>query len=95
MGSEGCSNKLFLGTFVHSKSREELDYLHSTAVFVDSTGIIAAVEQDCDLTRAREHVFPRLGWAGEEVEIVTGKPGQFFFPGFIGMAHIHTPRETL
>lgn len=84
----GCgyprANKLFLGTFVHSKTRDELEYLHSTGVFVDETGLIVAIEPECDLTRAREEVFLRLGWENERVQVVVCKPGQFFFPGFIG-----------
>ncbi|ROT40736.1 guanine deaminase [Sodiomyces alkalinus F11] len=82
------ANKLFLGNFVHSKTREELEYLHSAGVFVDTTGVIVAIEPECDLAKAREHVFPRLGWESEHVQVVACKPGQFFFPGFID-THIH------
>ncbi|KAK4100221.1 Metallo-dependent hydrolase [Parathielavia hyrcaniae] len=81
-------NKLFLGTFVHSKALDELEYLHNAAVCVDTTGTIVAVEVDCDEPRAREIVLPGLGWDGAEVEVVKAKEGQFFFPGFID-THLH------
>lgn len=78
-------NQLFLGTFVHSKTREELDYLHDTAVCVDASGTIVAVETACDLKRAEGELLPRLGWTASDVDVRVGKEGQFFFPGFIGM----------
>ncbi|KAJ4294901.1 hypothetical protein N0V88_005140 [Collariella sp. IMI 366227] len=81
-------NKLFLGSFVHSKTLDELDYLHDTAVCVDRTGTIVAVERDCDEPKARDAVFPRLGWGEDDVEVVRAREGQFFFPGFID-THLH------
>ncbi|KAK4125892.1 Metallo-dependent hydrolase [Parathielavia appendiculata] len=84
----GLKNKLFLGTFVHSKALDELEYLHNAAVCVDMSGTIVAVEVECDELRARETVLPRLGWEVAEVEVVEAKEGQFFFPGFID-THLH------
>ncbi|KAL2176757.1 uncharacterized protein P884DRAFT_202088 [Thermothelomyces heterothallicus CBS 202.75] len=84
-------NKVFLGSFVHSKVLDELEYLHQTAVFVDKSGTIVAIEKDCDESKARETVLPRLGWAEADVEVVKAKEGQFFFPGFID-THIHAPQ---
>ncbi|WYZ46241.1 hypothetical protein EsH8_IX_000466 [Colletotrichum jinshuiense] len=81
-------NQLFLGTFVHSKTREELDYLHDTAVCVDASGTIVAVETACDLKRAEGELLPRLGWTASDVDVRVGKEGQFFFPGFID-THVH------
>ncbi|KAH6634614.1 hypothetical protein B0J18DRAFT_360554 [Chaetomium sp. MPI-SDFR-AT-0129] len=81
-------NKLFLGSFVHSKKLKEIESLHNAAVAVDSSGKIVAVEQDCSEGRARETVLPRLGWREDEVEFVRAADGQFFFPGFID-THIH------
>jgi guanine deaminase len=78
------TKKLFLGSFVHSKALDKLEYLHNTAVFVDESGTIAAVEQECNETKAKETVLPRLGWDQADVEVVTAEDGQFFFPGFIG-----------
>lgn len=64
-------NRLFLGTFIHSKSLGELEYLHDTAVFVEgATGRIAAVERDCDRTRTVDEVFVRLGWSAAETTIL-------------------------
>jgi hypothetical protein len=77
-------NQLFLGSFVHSKALDELDYLHNAAVCVDESGTIVAVERECDEAKARETVLPRLGWDAAGVEVVRAREGQFFFPGFIG-----------
>ena len=77
---------LYLGSFVHSKSLDELDYLHDTAVLVDDKGVIVAIEPKCDQTKAEETLFPNLGWKTGEVSIRTSAPGQFYFPGFIGQS---------
>ncbi|KAF6803312.1 guanine deaminase [Colletotrichum musicola] len=82
-------NQLFLGTFVHSRTKEELEYLHDTAVCVDAAGTIVAVEGECgSLARAEEVLFPRLGWTRGEVQTHEAKEGEFFFPGFID-THVH------
>jgi hypothetical protein len=83
-GSAAPAHQIFLGTFVHSRSREELAYLHNTAVLVDSSGTIVAVEEDCDKTKAKQVATQRLGWQLSGVTIISAKEGQFFFPGFIG-----------
>ncbi|KAK3898577.1 hypothetical protein C8A05DRAFT_18876, partial [Staphylotrichum tortipilum] len=89
MAATTTTRKLFLGSFIHSKALDELEYLHGAAVAVDENGVIVAVEGECDEARARETVLPRLGWeAGDDVEVVTAGEGQFFFPGFID-THIH------
>jgi hypothetical protein len=77
------TNTVFYGTFIHSKKLDELEFLHSTAVFVDKDGKIVAVERDCDPDKAAA-VFPRLGWEASNVSTERIKEGQFFFPGFIG-----------
>jgi guanine deaminase len=77
-------NQLFVGTFIHSKSREELEYLHEAAVCVDRNGKIVAVERDTDEARAVAVLYPRLGWSADEVMVYRCEEGQFFFPGFIG-----------
>jgi guanine deaminase len=77
-------NTLFLGSFIHSKSLDELEYLHDSAVCVDKNGVIVAVEKGCDFKKAEEALFPKLGWSAGDVTVRTTKPGQFFFPGFIG-----------
>ncbi|KAK3307453.1 uncharacterized protein B0T15DRAFT_179099 [Chaetomium strumarium] len=84
-------NQLFLGTFVHSKALDELEYLHNAAVCVDTSGTIVAVERECDEAKAKETLLPRLGWDVTEVEVVRAKKGQFFFPGFID-THLHAPQ---
>ncbi|KAI3392637.1 hypothetical protein diail_5425 [Diaporthe ilicicola] len=63
-------NSVFIGTFIHSKALDELEYLHNTAVFVEgATGTIAAVERECDLTRTLDETFNRLGWSAAECKI--------------------------
>jgi hypothetical protein len=75
---------LFLGSFIHSKNLEELEFLHDTAICVDEKGVIVAIEPGCEQTKAEESLLPKLGWTKGEVTIKVAKPGQFFFPGFIG-----------
>lgn len=79
-------NQLLLGTFVHSKSRRELDVFHNSAVVVDAHGKIVAVERECaSIEAAKTQALAKLGWDANDVEIHTTKESQFFFPGFIGM----------
>lgn len=87
--------QLFLGTFIHSKTADALEYLEDTAVAVDATGVIVAVERGCGSEeQAKRQLYPRLGWtaAADEVVVVhAAGPGRFFFPGFID-THIHAPQ---
>ncbi|KAI0132601.1 guanine deaminase [Xylariales sp. AK1849] len=84
-------NQLFLGLFIHSKRLDELEYLHDTAVCVDTSGHIVAVEPQCGQKKAEEILYPKLGWDTAGVEVHVGKEGQFFFPGFID-THLHAPQ---
>ncbi|TEA19477.1 putative guanine deaminase [Colletotrichum sidae] len=82
-------NRLFYGTFIHSKTREELEYLHNTAVAVDASGTIVAVNKTCATSReAEDDVCSKLGWRHGEFDVRIAKEGQFFFPGFID-THVH------
>lgn len=85
------TNTLYLGTFVHSKTLTDLDYLHATAVAVDTTGTIVAIEPITpDVTTA----LPlRLGWQPSTTTLVHANQdgSQFFFPGFID-THLHAPQ---
>ncbi|KAK7432609.1 hypothetical protein QQZ08_000817 [Neonectria magnoliae] len=84
--------QVFLGTFVSSKSRQELQYLHGAAVCVDSHGKIAQVEEDCTgVELVEDWLLSKLGWKRSEVDVFVAKPGQFFFPGFID-SHVHAPQ---
>ena len=80
------SRSLFVGTLIHSKSLDELEYLDDTAVFVDEDGLIVAIQSKYSQTAAEEieALFQKLGWSREDVTIKTAKSGEFFFPGFIG-----------
>lgn len=82
---EQKKNQLFIGTFIHSKKLDELEYLHDTAICVDKSGKIVAVEPQCDLEKATGTLYPTLGWSAADVDVTIGQDGEFFFPGFIGM----------
>lgn len=83
-------NQLLLGTFVHSKSKRELEIIHNAAIAVDMAGKIAAVEKyQGSIDEAKTQALTKLGWEVDEVEIHATKEGQFFFPGFIGTLYIH------
>ncbi|KAK8042495.1 guanine deaminase [Apiospora phragmitis] len=85
-------NQLFVGTFIHSKSLNQLDYLHDAAVAIDKSGKIVAIEpQCCDQGKAAEMLYPKLGWGAADVEVRACEEGQFFFPGFVD-THIHAPQ---
>ncbi|KAJ0115781.1 hypothetical protein J7T55_010604 [Diaporthe amygdali] len=63
-------NQVFIGTFIHSRALDELEYLHNTAVFVEgATGTIIAIERECDHTRTLDETFNRLGWSAAECKI--------------------------
>ncbi|GAP85986.1 putative guanine deaminase [Rosellinia necatrix] len=81
-------NQVFLGTFVHSKTLGELEYLHNTAICVDASGKITAVEANCDQQKALETLYAKLGWSPDDLAITVARDGQFFFPGFID-THVH------
>ncbi|KAK7956350.1 Guanine deaminase [Apiospora aurea] len=85
-------NQLFVGTFVHSKSLNQLDYLHDAAVAVDTSGKIVAIEPRCGHQgKAVETMCSKLGWEAAEVQVQACNEGRFFFPGFID-THIHAPQ---
>ena len=84
MSSHTAVRSLFLGSFIHCKSLEELEFLHDTAICVDEKGLIVAIKSGFDQSKAEEVLLPKLGWTKAEVTVKVAKPGQFFFPGFIG-----------
>ncbi len=86
---------LFLGSFIHSKSLDELEYFHDSAVCIDENGTIVAVEKEYDFKKAEEILFPKLGWSAEDVTVKIAKPGQFYFPGFIGQLSLSPLRMSL
>lgn len=76
---------LLLGTFVHCLGPAELAFMHDAAVAVDQQGKIAGIEKDQgDVDKAKVQLLKTLGWAEDDVEVHASRPGQFFFPGFIG-----------
>lgn len=88
--SEPKKLQVLLGTFIHSSSRSELEYIHKAAVAVDAEGkIVAVVKGSGDANAAKEKALSQLGWKEEDVDVVEAKEGQFFFPGFIGAYTCH------
>lgn len=79
---------LFVGTFIHCKTLDELEYWHNTAVFVDQKGTIVAIEKDCDQQQAEQTILPKLGWTTRDISVHIAKEHQFFFPGFIGSSFL-------
>lgn len=76
---------LLLGTFVHSKTQQHLEFLHNAAVAVDEQGKIAAIERDvAEASEAQARLLTQLGWDEAEVDVTVAAEGQFFFPGFVG-----------
>ncbi|KFA77213.1 hypothetical protein S40288_04575 [Stachybotrys chartarum IBT 40288] len=85
-------HQLLLGTFIHSKTPQELEYRHDTAVAVSSQGKIAGIQQaGGNVDEARDTLLKELGWDPSDVDVIACKEGQFFFPGFID-THIHAPQ---
>ncbi|KAI2635526.1 guanine deaminase [Xylaria nigripes] len=84
-----AKNQVFFGNFIHSKNLGELEYLHNTAICVDASGTIVAVEVGCSQQKALEILSGRLGWGLDDatVTVIRGEH-QFYFPGFID-AHLH------
>ncbi|KAK8170629.1 hypothetical protein BC567DRAFT_163975 [Phyllosticta citribraziliensis] len=78
---------VYVGTFVQSKSLQELDICAKGAVGVDENGRIAFTSRGFDNLEAvlKEHE----GWSGAKV--IEGQKNGFFFPGFID-THIHAPQ---
>jgi guanine deaminase len=78
-------HQLLLGTFIHSKTPQELEYRHDTAVAVSSQGKIVGIQQaGGNVNEARDTLLKELGWDPSDVDVIACKEGQFFFPGFIG-----------
>ncbi|KAF4471690.1 guanine deaminase [Fusarium albosuccineum] len=88
----GLRKQVFVGTFISSKSPNELNYLHDALVCVDGEGRIVKVDNECgSASEVEKRLLKTLGWKLSEVDIHVAQPGQFFFPGFID-SHIHAPQ---
>ncbi|KAK7558011.1 hypothetical protein IWX92DRAFT_302675 [Phyllosticta citricarpa] len=87
MGDREVQKTVYVGTFVQSKSLQELDICEKGAVGVDENGRIAFTARSVDHleTVLKEHE----GWSGAKV--IKGQENGFFFPGFID-THIHAPQ---
>lgn len=88
--------QIFTGTFIHSKSRTELEYLHNAIICVNEVGVIASVTRDvANVPMAIQEVRESLGWESRDVQIHDCKEGQFFFPGFIGECSLSLGKATM
>ncbi|PHH89887.1 hypothetical protein CDD83_5027 [Cordyceps sp. RAO-2017] len=85
-------SQVLLGTFVHSKTRQELEFLHEAAVGVDKHGKIVGIESGHgSVEAAKEQLLASLGWKEDEVKVTACRREQFFFPGLID-THVHAPQ---
>jgi guanine deaminase len=85
--------QLFLGTFVHSKSKTELEYLHDAVVAVNEQGVILSISSNCkDLSAAAHAAREAAHWEENSVDTYKCQDGQFFFPGFIGEFNTLAPK---
>lgn len=74
-----------MGTFVHSKSAQELDSVRNGAVAVDEAGKIQAVVRDAaSADDALTQALKETGWQMDNVQITRASESEFYFPGFIG-----------
>ncbi len=73
------SYSIYIGSFVHCKKPDALEFLHDTAVIVDLDGRITHVGPAKEALESYPGVPPGAG-----VDIHRIEQGQFFFPGFIG-----------
>lgn len=81
----GPKKQVFVGTFISSKSPKELDYQHDTIVCVDGEGRIVKVDTEGGSTeQIGKRLRETLNWELSDVDVHIAKPGQFFFPGFVG-----------
>lgn len=80
---------IYVGTFIHSVSLAELQVLKRSAVAVDESGKILLVEHPVEASMLEM-------WAKEAgTTIVEAGPGQFFFPGLIGMMQLFFPGQLV
>jgi guanine deaminase len=70
---------VYIGTFIHSKTLQELDICDNAAIGVDELGKIAFVERSAGNVG---NVTAAHGW--ENAQLVRASDCQFFFPGFVG-----------
>lgn len=76
--------QVIFGTFIHSKTRQELEYLHDAAIFVDGDGKIAKIAENSGNWESALQHLEELGWDKGDVAVAGCQEGQFFFPGFLG-----------
>lgn len=82
--------KVFFGTFISSKDPKELNYHHDSIVCVDGEGKIIKVDNEgCDRGQLGLRLRELMGWELSEVDVHIAKPGEFFFPGFVGEYPVH------
>lgn len=81
----GQKKQVFVGTFISSKNPKELNYNHDRLVCVDEEGKIVKVDTEGgSADQIEERLAKLLNWKLSEVDVHIAKPGEFFFPGFVG-----------
>ena len=72
--------RVFYGTAVHSKSLDEIEYLHQALIGTDAHGVIAFVEANVE----PEGVADRLGALGcSDAPLTRLRKGEFLLPGYV------------
>ena len=76
----------YYGTFIHSKSKQELEYLFNACVLVGSDGKISHIKSDlAGKDEAKAWAIQQVGESNFSSLEAQGSPDRmFFFPGFIG-----------
>ncbi|KAF9996711.1 hypothetical protein BGZ79_009563 [Entomortierella chlamydospora] len=80
--------KAFYGTFIHSVSLKEIEYIENGLLFVDNHGKIAKIVRDLP----RDQLHNALEGVAED-KVVILNDNQFIIPGFID-THIHAPQYS-
>ncbi|KAF9917794.1 hypothetical protein BX616_011273 [Lobosporangium transversale] len=81
-------SKAFYGTFVHSISIRELEFVKHALLFVDNHGVIVKIIKDLNQSQLQE----ALDGVGEDKVILLNND-QFIIPGFVD-THIHASQYS-
>lgn len=85
---------VYVGSFVHSKTEQEIETLQNAAIAVDEHGKIQAVTKGETRKAALDSLLQETRWSSQDVDVTQAEEGQFFFPGFIGKRHSRGGRDS-
>lgn len=94
------ANQIFFGTFVHTPALDKIEFMHDTVVAVNAEGAIVTIRDLPQIGRhnplawIRASLVPSLGWAAD-TDVTVSRPGQFFFPGFVGEHPLPCPQAVV